>query len=112
MLTLQEKGKSLTGQQELYSTAVIDKIEKQLIVKIVNTSEKKQSVVISQQGIKKLIPQASLVVLSSQDRNAVNSLETPLAVSPVEKSIPVNGKKVELSLDPLSVTIIRLPYRE
>jgi alpha-N-arabinofuranosidase len=105
VVSIMENGIPLTGQDSLYASAVIDKTKKQLIVKIVNTSSLSSSVVFDIKGIKLSKKEASIQVLSSADKFAVNSFDKPELIFPVEQKISVNKS---LSLLPSSFTVITI----
>ena len=49
--------------------------------------------------------------LASADLAAENSLDKPANVSPVERSVPVEGGTVDVSLPAYSLTLVRVPVR-
>jgi alpha-N-arabinofuranosidase len=101
-------GKSLAGADSLYASAVLDKKTNEVVIKLVNVSVKSMTREINIEGVKKLDTKASLTVLHSDDINEVNSIEAPKAVSPADQSIPLKGKKINVSLEPYSFTVIRV----
>ena len=108
VVSLLENNKSLTGQDSLYASAAVDKNTNELIVKIVNASAKMRNKEIRVEGIKKLYENASLTILKADQLDAVNSIEQPLNVKPVEQKMKLNGKKISLPLAPYSFTIVRV----
>lgn len=101
-----ETGAVLKGQDSVYASAVIDRNAKQVIIKIVNASSSPVSFALDVQGMKGLKNEGVMEVLTSEDRLAVNSIETPQAISPVEQKITVKGKPVVIK--PLSFNVIRI----
>lgn len=101
-----ENGLALTGQDSVYASAVIDKTAKKVIVKIVNASAAPVSFLLNVQGVKGLKNEAIIDVLASDDRQAVNTLDDPKAIAPVEQAVTVKGKPV--SIRPLSVNVITM----
>src|SRR5690606_25264066 len=108
VLPLLMDDKAVTGQQELYASAAFDKNTNELILKIVNTSDKEQQKEVVLEGIKKLHPKAQIKVLKSEKLDAVNSLDNPMAISPVEETLKAKGKKLNLSLAPYSLSVIKV----
>jgi len=100
-------GKSLAGADSLYASAVLDKKTNEVVIKLVNVSGKSKTREINIEGVKKLDTKATLTVLRSDDVNEVNSIEAPKAVSPADQTIALKGKKINVSLEPYSFTVIR-----
>ena len=100
--------KPLTGQQELYATAALDKENNEIILKIVNTSGKAQQKEIVVEGVKKLGSKGKMSVLKSDNLTAMNSLDNPKALSPVDEEIRAKGNKLNLTFAPYSVNVIRV----
>ena len=97
----------LTGQDGLYATSCIDKATNEIIVKLVNATDKDIAKEIIVDGAKKLASAGKLIVLKNT-LNQVNSFDAPMAVSPVESAIIIKGKKINTVLAPYSFTIIRV----
>jgi alpha-L-arabinofuranosidase len=107
VVPLLENDKPLAGQDSLYASATIDKKTNELIVKLVNVSNKTQTKDIQVAGVKKLNENAVLTVLKADEAD-VNSFSQPEKVAPGEQKIKLKGKKISLSLTPYSFTIIRV----
>jgi alpha-L-arabinofuranosidase len=103
-----ENGLALSGKDSLYASAVVDKKTKELIIKIVNASSSPSAIVIDLQGAKAAKKEAKMEVLMSEDKLAVNSLEAPQAVAPVEQTVKIKG---EISIQPLSFSVIKIPVQ-
>jgi alpha-L-arabinofuranosidase len=99
-----------TGQDSLYASAVVDKKANELIVKIVNASKKAQSADITIEGLKKLDAKARCTILQNDDLEAVNTLDTPSVIAPLEKNIDAKNNKVTVELKGYSFSVIRLKY--
>ncbi|HEY6502459.1 MAG TPA: alpha-L-arabinofuranosidase C-terminal domain-containing protein [Chitinophagaceae bacterium] len=97
----------IAGQDSLYATASIDSSGQELIVKLVNLSDKPQTKNLVIEGIKKRAKQAGVTVLSS-GVDQLNSFDEPTAIIPVDKTVAVTGKNILLELAPYSVTIFRI----
>lgn len=108
VLTMLQDGKPLTGQTGLYASAVFDQPANEIILKLVNSTDKVQTANMVLEGAKKLAPKGKLIVLKSDDLNKVNSLEQPQLVSPVEQEFIVKGKTVSQELAPYSFTIVKI----
>jgi alpha-N-arabinofuranosidase len=100
--------KPLTGQDGLYGSAAFDKNTNEIILKLVNSTDKAQNANVVLDGAKNLSSKGKIIVLKSDDLNKVNSLEQPMLVSPVEQELTIKGKTVNQLLAPYSFTIIRI----
>ena len=98
----------IAGQDSLYASAATDAATNELIIKIVNASNKQQTTVLSLEGAKKLAKEAKLTLLQSDNLDAVNSFEHPDLVSPKESTITVKGKKFDYTSAPYSFSVIRI----
>ncbi|HEY3405853.1 MAG TPA: alpha-L-arabinofuranosidase C-terminal domain-containing protein, partial [Ohtaekwangia sp.] len=101
-------GKTLTGDNGLYVSSVWDKNTKEIIVKLVNASDKAQQTTVQLSGAKKPLPQARVTILKNDDLTSVNSLDTPSFISPYEKPLTLKGKTLNTELAPYSFSVIRI----
>lgn len=108
VLSIFQENKPLTGQQGIYASAAFDKPAGEVILKLVNTTAIVQNKTISLRTSKKVNPEALLTVLRSDRLDAMNSIDKPGAVKPIEQKIVLKGKNVQISLDPYSLTVFRI----
>jgi alpha-N-arabinofuranosidase len=101
----------VVGQQGIYASAVWDKNSKEIIVKIVNSSDKEQRQDLQLATGKKPGSEAELFRLKADDLKAVNTFEQPKAVAPVRETVTVKGKKITLSLPAKSFTVLKVRTR-
>jgi alpha-L-arabinofuranosidase len=101
----------IAGQDSLYASSVIDAKTGELIIKVVNASNKQQSNTIAIEGVKSADAKAKVIVLQSNDLTAMNSFDNPEKVAPKESLISVKGKKIALSLQPYSFNVLRLKLK-
>jgi alpha-L-arabinofuranosidase len=99
---------ALAGTDSLYASACIDSATNEVILKLVNASGMAQTKNILLDGMKKSAVEARLTVLQNNNLLAVNSFDTPSAVSPKESGIQVKNKKLNLSLAPYSLSVVRI----
>lgn len=99
---------AITGQDKLYASSVLDKANNEIIIKIVNASDKPQVKEIALEGKAKINPKSSLIVLTSESLEAVNSLDDPKRISPVEQPLNVNGKKFSVTLAANSLSVVKV----
>ncbi|MCZ4223175.1 alpha-L-arabinofuranosidase C-terminal domain-containing protein [Pedobacter rhodius] len=103
-------GKNITGQDGLYASAVTDKISKEIIIKISNTTDKAQNIDFNLAGKRSLKTKGFVDELSSSNLNQLNSFENPDAISPKRNPIIIKNKKLALTLKPYSFSVIKIPF--
>ena len=108
VLSMLQDNKPLTGQKGLFASAAADNRTNEIILKIVNTSDKIQNNSIDLKTSKKILPKARLTVLKNESLDGMNTIENPAAIKPVSREITLKGKKVELSVAPYSFSVIRI----
>ncbi|HEX6427361.1 MAG TPA: alpha-L-arabinofuranosidase C-terminal domain-containing protein [Niastella sp.] len=97
----------VAGQDSLYASACIDAATNELIIKVVNASDKPQSNTLQLEGVKKIASKGKLTVMQS-DLTTVNSFDSPTNVAPVESTIVIKGKKIILNNSPYSFSVLRV----
>ena len=100
------------GQNGLFASAVCDKNKNEIIVKVVNTSGKKQSLSLIFNGLKKkeVLSGARCIKLSFTSMDKDNTIENPLAIIPQETSLDVNGHTLNVDLEPVTCAVYILKY--
>ncbi len=106
-VSILQNGEVLAGKDSLYAAAAIDKNSNELIIKLVNASNKEQTKQVNVAG-KKLASSGKLITLQSDDLNAMNSFENPMNVSPKEENIAIKKEGINLTVKPYSFTIVRV----
>jgi alpha-N-arabinofuranosidase len=102
--------KAVTGQDSLYSSAVIDSTKKQLIIKVVNASSTPRSIELTFDQAKGKAVKAQWTEIASPDKLAFNSIAHPDVIHPVTKTINWNYKNQTVKLEGLSVNVFVVPY--
>jgi alpha-L-arabinofuranosidase len=97
----------VAGQDSLYASACIDAATNELIIKVVNASDKPQVNTLQLDGVKKLAAKGKLTVMQSE-LTALNSFDSPTNVAPVESTIAIKGKKIQLNNSPYSFSVLRV----
>lgn len=95
VLPLTMNGKSVAGQEGqdgLFASAVVDKKKGEIIVKVVNTSDKAQDVTLNLNGLKGS-RSATATTLQSDNMDAENTLDNPNLIRPVETTATCESKK-------------------
>ena len=112
VLPLSMNGKPVTGaddQKGLFATAAWDASKKEIIVKIVNTSDDSQHVRINLNGVKKneRLSNGKLITLKSRDLDAENTLDNPNLIVPVESRVSIEGNVLESKIDAHSFYVFK-----
>jgi alpha-L-arabinofuranosidase len=98
------------GQDSLYASAVIDKKNQELIIKIANASKNPQSAEFNIEGLKIAATKARLTVLQNDDLEAENTLDTPSVIVPSEREIDVKSKTIGVDLKGYSFSVVRVRF--
>jgi alpha-L-arabinofuranosidase len=98
----------VTGQHGLYASAVIDNGTSEIILKLVNSSDKAQMADIALEGVNKLHQQGKMTVLKNSNLEVVNSLDNPRNIKPEDQAVSVKGKKFNVTLAPYSLSVVRV----
>lgn len=100
------------GQNGLFASAVCDKNKNEIIVKVANTSDKKQPLSLIFNGLKKkeVLSGARCIKLSSADMDKDNTIENPLAIIPQETSLDVDGHTLNVDLEPATFAVYIFKY--
>jgi len=109
VLPILADGVAIEGKNGLYASAVRDDKDGNYILKLVNSTSEDRAIEVTLEGVSKPGISASITVLRSDQQDAVNSFESPRWISPIEKTIPLKGKKLTATLTPLSFTLIKIP---
>jgi alpha-L-arabinofuranosidase len=108
---LSKNGLPATGQDSLFASATVDKNANELIIKLVNTLNKPQVIQIQLEGNKKIESKARLLVLKNDNLEAMNSLDNPSVVAPVEQMVELKGKMMPLTLAPYSFSVLKIKIK-
>jgi alpha-L-arabinofuranosidase len=104
-------GKVLNGADSVYASAVIDSASNELIVKIVNISNTAKSYTLDILG-KKINTPVICSTMGSTEKFVYNELRAPSKVVPYDKSIIASKGKVNLTLDPMSFSVVRIALKK
>ncbi|HQE34055.1 MAG TPA: alpha-L-arabinofuranosidase C-terminal domain-containing protein [Flavobacterium alvei] len=110
LLNITKDGKPLTGQNNLYASAVKDANTKEIIVKLVNTSPTPQEVAIDLKG-SKLESKGTVITLTSPNLADENSFETPQKIIPTTSEYKLKGEKAQMNLPAYSITVLKLKMK-
>lgn len=108
IVPIHENGNTISGSDNFYASAVIDKNSNELIVKLVNNSDQKESIVLDLKGVKKSDLMAKSLFLQNSNPLAINEVGKSPSVVPQEKSVQVKGKKATLDAEPFSFQVVKI----
>ena len=98
----------ISGKDSLYATAAVDESSKELILKLVNVSQKSVPLKFVFSGGSVKNQTAAMEVLKSNELTAYNSFLSPVALVTMVKNINVTGKSLVITLDGQSVNVLRI----
>lgn len=100
--------KVISGADHLYVSSVIDRVKKELIVKMVNTDGSVKTKEIAFEGVK-LAGSGSLTVIKGElsDRNTIDK---PFFILPKEEKLKIKGKGTTILLPANSVVMLKIAY--
>ncbi len=96
------------NRQTICASASRDEKSGDVIVKVVNASNKAVNTTLNLKGAGQLAALADATVLSSDSELDENTLDDPTKVAPKSEKIKVNGQTVTHSFEANSVTVLRL----
>lgn len=99
--------KAVTGQDGLYATAALDEATNEIILKLVNVTDKVKTPEVTLDGVKKVGSKAQVSVLKASAKDAMNTLDAPSQVVPVTSQIKASSK-MTITLEPMSLTVVRI----
>jgi alpha-L-arabinofuranosidase len=114
VLPIISDGKPVTGQDSLYSSAVFDKENSELVVKIVNAGDKIQDINVALNGLQKIIAgnEVKIICLHTNQPGAVNTLEAPNTVVPGYSSVWAQEKGFNLKVQGNAFYVCRVKIQE
>ena len=110
LIGITKNGKPLTGQNNLYASAVIDSNTQEVIFKIVNTASQAQEVNIKLKG-QDVVAKGTKTVLTSDGLEEINSFENPNNIVPQVEEITAKEDMVQLQLAPRSLNVVKFKIK-
>lgn len=95
----------------LYAVASRNAKTREVILKVVNVSDRAQETAIELRGAQSLYPTGKMVTLTSASPEDENSLENPTRVAPVERRLDGVSSSLRLTLPAHSLTVLVLKER-
>lgn len=110
LIAITYQGNPVTGQNNLFASATKDSNSKELIIKLVNTDAKPQSLSLNLNGVN-LAGTGKLISLTSPKLDDLNSFESPKNIYPIEKKLSAKGGKVHVDASAYSVNVLTLKVK-
>ena len=104
-------GSPRNAQQSLYASASVDRRAGEVVLKIVNAAPSQRNVRINLAGVSGVRRVARAYVLGTTDLKTENSLDQPIKLAPVQRQVQVQSTEFSYTLDPSSVTVLRIATR-
>ena len=112
VLPLTRNGEVVAGHEQLYASAVMDAQKKEIIIKLANTSTAARDI-----NIRINLPRKGMelsagihATVLSGDMQQENTLDEPLAIVPVDYTLPLAGETLSLKVSALSFNVYRIAY--
>lgn len=106
VLKITDHRNPVTGQDQLYATAVKDADSKETIIKLVNTDAKSKSVTINPEGIS-LGKKLTKITLTAPQLSTENSFENE-PIQPKEETLTVKKGKMTVEIPSQSLVILKI----
>lgn len=102
------------GQEGLFASAVWDEPTQSYIVKVVNTSDRAQPLLLDFKGMKKArLAEGTCTTLHSDNPDAENTLDAPATITPQESRVTVtDGRSVSTEIGPMTFAVYRFVKAE
>ncbi|MDR1527265.1 MAG: alpha-L-arabinofuranosidase, partial [Dysgonamonadaceae bacterium] len=78
------------------------------IVKVINTSGKPQPVSLYFDGLKEGLREGTCIRLQSAELERDNTLEQPSLIYPQESRVTINGKRLDIEIEPYTFILYKL----
>jgi alpha-N-arabinofuranosidase len=115
ILPVQINGSPKNGQQNLFVSASIDDRTGEVVLKIVNAEVTSRELRISLTGrltgAAKVGSSGKAFILAGSDLKAENSLDEPTKIAPVERQFDVSSNEFTFTLEPNSLSVLRVPMK-
>jgi len=110
LLVVAKEGKPLIGGEGLYASSVWDANTSEVVLKVVNSTEKPITQKFNLKSKKKAVGGKQLM-LKGENLDALNSLDQPAKVSPVEQAVEIKGNQPSLTIPAQSLSVFRIKMK-
>jgi alpha-L-arabinofuranosidase len=108
VLPMTMDGKPIAGDEDqngLSASAVIDKKENAVYIKVANVSDQTQQIMIELKGLKGVSKNVKVISLSSDDPVAENSIKNPEKIKPQEGMVTLDGTTLNADIPAKSFAV-------
>lgn len=110
VMSLTRNNTSVSGEDNLYASAVYDKDQNCYVVKVINTAKESKDIRITLLGLKKNshLSLGECMELKSDNLSQVNSLESPLNIVPKKAAVRLDDNTLIISANPQSFGLYKI----
>ena len=110
VMSLTRNNTSVSGEDNLYASAVYDKDQNCYIIKVINTAKESKDIRITLSGLKKNshLSLGECLELKSDNLSQVNSLESPLNIVPQKAAARLDDNTLIISANPQSFGLYKI----
>ncbi|MEZ4772018.1 MAG: alpha-L-arabinofuranosidase C-terminal domain-containing protein [Bacteroidia bacterium] len=102
---------SVSGQDNLFASAVVDTATHELIVKIVNTAQNSRKINIDLAGKFKLAAKGTITEMAADDLAVINSIEEPQKIAPAESEFEPGKKSLVIEVKGQSFSVAKIKIK-
>ncbi|RZJ68667.1 MAG: alpha-L-arabinofuranosidase [Flavobacterium sp.] len=106
LIAITDNGKAITGQNGMYATSVIDKTSNEVIIKIVNVTDKAQKTDISTKG-KKLATKGKMTTLGSSNLSSENGFDGE-SIAPKTSDFSTKSGAINVEIPAYSFVVLKI----
>jgi alpha-N-arabinofuranosidase len=110
LISITADGKPITGQNDLFASAVKDLDTKEIILKVVNVEADAKQISIDVKGAK-LESKGTALTLKADRKEAENSFQEPFKISPETNYFKAVGNTIPYNFPPYSVTVLKIKMK-
>jgi alpha-L-arabinofuranosidase len=103
---------AVTGQENIYASAVYDLDSKCYIIKVANTSKEAKELKVNLSGVKKgtVLTLGDCISMQNNDLKAINTLDSPANIVPQKTSGKLNGNVFSATLNAQSFNVFKIKF--
>ena len=112
VLPITRNGQVIAGDDQLYASAVIDTRNKEIIVKLANTSADDREIVIRIEQLAKdlKLKKEAILAMLTGDMQKENTIDAPTATVPYHENLNMNGNTLPVTVKGQSFNVFRIGY--
>lgn len=110
LLNISMNGKPLTGEDDIYASAVKDIVDHSAIIKLVNVSQVGQSVTLNTQLLNIQLP-TKITTLTSKNVSDENTFSEPRIIAPKVERKTFKSNRLHINLPANSLVVVKFPVK-